>query len=138
MGIPLDEWDDAIHVKNDAFVPYGEVRLLEEPDECGGPADEGICHSHWALAEREEHEKRWDYAHCRALLTCVRDTVGGGWVKMADGWAQTVRFILSAHDQVSQHETPQGSAQIGTFRVNRSPAFSWGPKLVLSVRVRGF
>ncbi|KAK3297913.1 uncharacterized protein B0H64DRAFT_431743 [Chaetomium fimeti] len=95
VGVPIDEWDDAIHVKSDAFVPYGDgdvsSRGLEARGDCGASPDElETCHSHWALAEREEHEKRWDYARCRSLLTCVRDTVGGGLVKLGHGWRQTV------------------------------------------------
>ncbi|EAQ85336.1 predicted protein [Chaetomium globosum CBS 148.51] len=96
VGVPIHEWDDAVHVKSDAFVPYGDVhsRGLEARDDgCGGaaaPDEEGVCHSHWALAERSEHEKRWDYARCRSLLTCVRDTVGGAPLRLADGWAQGV------------------------------------------------
>lgn len=110
VGVPIDEWDDAIHVKSDAFVPYGDARYFDVPDDCGGSAGDETCHSHWALAEREEHEKRWDYARCRSLLTCVRDTVGGEWVKIADGWAQTVEcankvktFGTTLYDYVSQN-----------------------------------
>ena len=91
VGVPLDEWDDAVHVKSDAFVPYGDVASLQARSACGSSADEGTCRSDWALTEREKHEKRWDYARCRSLLTCVRDSVGGSWVKMADGWAQGVQ-----------------------------------------------
>jgi hypothetical protein len=29
VGVPLDEWDDDIHVKGDVFVPYGNVQSLE-------------------------------------------------------------------------------------------------------------
>ncbi|KAK4145522.1 uncharacterized protein C8A04DRAFT_35787 [Dichotomopilus funicola] len=108
VGVPVDEWDDAVHVKSEAFVPYGDVVQsagLEVRDGCGGGGgggsgggaseeeeeeEEGVCHSSWGLVERAEHEKRWDYASCRSLLTCVRDTVGGEWVRLADGWAQGV------------------------------------------------
>ncbi len=110
VGVPLDEWDDAVHAKSDAFVPYGDVASLQARRECGSSSDEGTCRSDWALAEREQHEKRWEYARCRSLLTCVRDSVGGGWIKMADGWSQGVQcadrvkaFGSTLYDYVKQY-----------------------------------
>ncbi|KAK4233221.1 hypothetical protein C8A03DRAFT_48165 [Achaetomium macrosporum] len=78
VGVPVDEWDDAIHVKSDAFVPYGDVPFLEARAGYDGIPKEGSRDSHIALAAREEHEKN----------AC--ETVGGDWVKNADGWAQGV------------------------------------------------
>jgi hypothetical protein len=127
VGVPINEWGDAVHVKSDAFVPYGDIpsRGLEARDGCGGtPDEEGICHSHWALAEREEHEKRWDYARCRSLLTCVRDTVGGERMKLADGWAQGVACAnrikaagSTLYDYVKQYKVTCQVIKLGTAGV---------------------
>ena len=93
--MPINEWDDAVHVKRDVFVPYGDLdarAIEEEGSSCGSAGgagiDTGVCS---ALEGRAEHEKRWNYAQCRAYLNCVRDTVRGGWFKLEDGWRQTVQ-----------------------------------------------
>lgn len=86
VGIPIDEWDDAIHVKSDRFIPYGNEYSATGT---GGGADcdaGGICASHWSLAERDEHTKRWNYAQCRSLLTCARDLGPAIDLRLRDGW----------------------------------------------------
>lgn len=67
VGIPVDEWDDGIHVKNDQYIPYGDDYSADTASRDAGCGMGGTCEAHWSLAERGEHMKRWNYGKCRAL-----------------------------------------------------------------------
>lgn len=89
VGIPINEWDDAIHVKSDRYIPYGNKYNVDTTGHAAcGVGD--VCEAHWSLAERNKHMKRWNYADCRALLTCARNVAGGVDLALRDGWPQVV------------------------------------------------
>lgn len=82
-GVPVEEWDDKIHTRGEHFVAYGHSSSEVDVD---GPPGSG-----WSVAPREgDLFQRWDYAKCRALLTCARNVAGGVTMTIKDGWPQLV------------------------------------------------
>lgn len=64
-GIPLNEWDDAIHVKNDTFLEYSETYPFDFSTQSPNPASPDIV------------ERQFLPAVCRAYNACTQAAVGG-------------------------------------------------------------
>jgi hypothetical protein len=84
IGIPIDEWDDSIHVLSEDFIVYGDHD--RQPSLSSG--FQSNC--------TEGHCKRWDFASCRAALDCTRDIVDGTALNIGAGWGQAVRGFYAA------------------------------------------
>jgi hypothetical protein len=81
IGIPIEDWDDSIHVIKEDFVAYGDHDL--PPSRSPGSSRActgGVC-------------KRWNYAQCQAALACTREILNGGALGIGAGWGQAVMAI---------------------------------------------
>lgn len=88
IGIPIDDWDDAVHTKSEKFIPFGnedyEAQLLHKRA-CGSDPEQ--CR----LQERDLIAKRWEYARCRGVISCGREFASASLANIGNGWEQTVR-----------------------------------------------
>jgi hypothetical protein len=130
VGIPLDEWDDTIHIKSDRFVPYGDVDFEEQlrevrkvtrsrESQASNNLSASSCSACSPLEERALFEKRWNYAQCRAIMSCGRKIGAAAWMQMNDGWRQTVECAKRAqaayktlYDFVNQYPTTCGVVKL--------------------------
>lgn len=85
VGVPLEEWDDAIHTPSEEFIAYGHDDHRPRSLSCAD--SDGSCVAvpeNASLAERDAHVRRWDFSKCRALLSCSQAfasslNINGGW-----------------------------------------------------------
>lgn len=108
-GVPIEEWDDKIHVRGEDFIAYGHsssssISTTRDAAEPG-----------WSVATRgqtgSEIFARWNHAKCRALLTCARNAPGAIAMTIKDGWPQLVdcakkklAWGQTLYDRVSRNE----------------------------------
>jgi hypothetical protein len=88
IGIPVEDWDDAVHTKSDRFIPFGNddyEAQLHHTRTCD--SDVQSC----AFQERDLIMKRWEYAQCRGVLSCGREFASAGLANIGNSWEQTVR-----------------------------------------------
>lgn len=85
MGIPIDEWDDNIHILNESFVVYGDFS-----DTANEKREPGNLASILPVDAMSELTKRWNYAQCSSVLSCVKQFGGSASLTLAKGWQQTV------------------------------------------------
>lgn len=81
FGIPLDEWDDDVHVLSDDFVMYGDDDY------------DALLAKRWdpiSVVARDELEKRWNYGQCRAVLSCAYQFADAATANIGKGWRQGV------------------------------------------------
>lgn len=89
IGIPIEDWDDTIHIKSDRFIAFGD-----HDDHAGSPpcdTPQNSCPalpSNATLAERDMHIKRWNAGDCRSLTNCSKSFASS--LNIGAGWTQAV------------------------------------------------
>ncbi|EME50420.1 hypothetical protein DOTSEDRAFT_31474 [Dothistroma septosporum NZE10] len=86
IGIPVADWDDAVHTKSDRFIAFGDVEYesqLLSRRSCGADT--------YPAAKSDVLTKRWNYGQCRAILDCSRQAVSAATGNLGNGWAQACR-----------------------------------------------
>ncbi|KAK0640978.1 hypothetical protein B0T16DRAFT_393336 [Cercophora newfieldiana] len=105
VAVPIDEWDDTIHVKSDRFVPYGNAydSGRYQDHDCGTG---NTLASRSPVCEAASSESpawgglaapaQWRPAQCRAAISCARDIAGAVSLRMHQGWPQVVECAVKA------------------------------------------
>lgn len=76
IGIPIDDWDDNVHSKNNTFIDWTD------------PEDHGHEEQSHSLQQRANTGPGWNAGFCRALISCGRRYVGA--INFGNGWGQTI------------------------------------------------
>lgn len=77
IGIPIDDWDDNVHQKDDKFIAWTDD--AENPE---------IGEQSHAVQQRANTGPGWNAGLCRALISCGRHYMGA--ITIGNGWAQTI------------------------------------------------
>lgn len=76
IGIPVDEWDEDVHVSSDQFIMFGNDDY------------DALMAKRWhtaSISARDDLLKRWNYANCRSVLACGYQIAEGATLNVGKG-----------------------------------------------------